>query len=291
MSRILTRSQKVGMERNIFTIERRQDFNKAFADFFEDVVNTHVVSSTGQSFKMILLLEHGIRFWPYRCSATSIDSYLKQIDVDMTNPKSDTDFLLIMELLINLLHWAPRQDMQDDKDSEFSITFKKNDIQNESDRLLGNAVYILEQCCNMRVREEDGNCDFPKYFISKRDSEVDAVLEDVPDLAETLLGYLDVRNQGDRDYKKNSIATIYQYMEPHRKEYKGLSCSSISEEFFSAVNAFGIRHNTKSQVSLHYTKRIPLYDKLYKMAIYVLMTDKVCKYKEEVKKMRTSPAE
>lgn len=74
--------------------------------------------------------------------------------------------------------------------------------------------------------------------------------------------------------------------EPHRKEYKGLSCGAISEEFFVSMNTFGIRHNTKSQKRLTSKKKAVLCDKLFAMAVYVLQTSDVNAYKSEIKDLR-----
>ena len=126
----------------IFTIERRKNFPEAFTKFFEDLQST-VSTSAGDSYKMFLFLDRCLRYWPHRCGATGIDDYLKGIGIDITVPKEDKDLLLTMELLINLLHWAPKQDYNDDQNTEFGISLKKNDVENESDRLIKNAEYIL----------------------------------------------------------------------------------------------------------------------------------------------------
>ena len=108
-----------------------------------------------------------------------------------------------MELLINLLHWAPKQDFNDDQNTEFNFLPKKSDVENESERLIKNVEYILEQCCNMAVREVL-NYDFPKYYITKRNAYVDAAVVAVPELKDSLLGYLDIRNVDDVEYKKSN---------------------------------------------------------------------------------------
>ena len=113
---------------------------------------------------------------------------------------------------------------------------KKNDVENEASRLLGNAEYLLEQCCNMVVREVEDDS-FPKYYISKRNTNVDSAVASVPELGDVLLGYMDIRNADDLEFKKSVLTTIYGYMEPHRKEYKALACSSVSEEFFVSMNS------------------------------------------------------
>lgn len=269
---------------SIFTIERRKNFSEAFAKFFEDLQST-VSTSSGDSYKLFLFLDRCLRYWPHRCGSTSIDDYLKGIGVDITAPKEDRDLLLTMELLINLLHWAPQQDYIDDRNTEFGFALKKNEVETESDRLITNAEYILEQCCNMTVRDEYDE-DFPKYYITKRNAHVDAAVVAVPELKDILLGYLDMRNSDDVEYKKSALTTIYGFMEPHRKEYKGLTCSSISEEFFTSMNTFGIRHNTKSQIRMQAKKKIKVCDRLFMMAVYVLQTTEVNAYKNDLVELR-----
>ena len=269
---------------SIFKAERREDFPVAFTKFFEDL-QTEVVTSAGNNYKMISFLDRCIRFWPHRCGAVSIDDYLKSIEVDIANPKKDQDLLLTFELLINLLYWAPQQDSNDLKDLQFDLSFKKNDVQNETERMLINAKYVLEQCCNMTIRvEADEN--FPKYYITKRNAYVDASVIAASKLSDTLLAYFDIRNEDDLDFKRSALVEIYKYMEPQRNVYKKLCCSAIGEEFFADMNSFGIRHNTKSQVSLRGKRKKALYDKLFLMAIYVLQSEDVNKYKDEMKTLR-----
>ena len=58
---------------SIFKIERRKDFPAAFTKFFEDL-QTEVITSAGNNYKMFSFLDRCIRFWPYRCGAVSIQS-------------------------------------------------------------------------------------------------------------------------------------------------------------------------------------------------------------------------
>ena len=269
---------------SIFTIERRKDFPEAFTKFFEDL-QSPVVTTAGDTSKMYTFLDRCIRYWPHRCGATGIDDYLKEIGVDITAPKSDKDLLLILELMINLLYWAPKQDFNDDKNINWSISLKKNDVQNESDRLIENAEYILEQCCNMTVREIPDSV-FTEYRITKRNVRVDSAVIAVPQLRESLLGYFDIRHADNLDYKKSALTSIYNYMEPQRKEYKGMACSAVSEEFFTGMNSFGIRHNTKSQIRMQTKKKMAVCDKLFMMAVYVLQTAEINKYKDDLKALR-----
>lgn len=267
------------MTPSIFTIERRKDFEASYSSFVSDL-DTIVVTNYNSSIKFIDYLGHCIRFWPHRCGATGIADYLSAIGVEDQNA-DDRSRLLTLELIINLLYWAPEQNRRD-QDPRWDIDYKKDELKNETERMLTNAAYILEQCCNMRVREEyDGS--FSKYYICKRDEKVDAAVVAAPELGNLLLGYLDVRNEDDLEYKKSALIEIYKHMEPNRGEYKQWS-GSVSEEFFACMNKFGIRHNAKSQVRLRSKKKV--YDKLFMLGIYALQSKNVAEIKNEMKALR-----
>lgn len=269
---------------SIFTIERRKNFSESFTKFYEDL-QTLVNTSSGVKYKIIDYLNYCIRYWPHRCGATGLDDYMREIGVDITHAEENKDLLLILELLINLLHWAPKQNTNDC--SGFDISFIKNEVKNEAERLIENTEYLLEQCCNMTVREVDDD-EFPKYYITKRSAQVDAAVEMVPDLSDVLLGYWDIRNADDSAYKEKALIAIYGYLEPKRKGYNGTSCSTICEEFFACMNSFGIRHKTKNQVGINYVERNDIYDKLFYMALYVLQSENVNEFKDEMKALRES---
>ena len=268
---------------SIFTIERRKDFPKAYTAFFEDL-QTMVTTTSGKECKMFVFLEHCIRFWPHRCGAAGIDDYLKGIDIDIKNPKEDKELLLTLELLINLLHWAPQQDINDKTELSLSFDLSRG-VESEANRMLDNADYILEQCCNMKVRVVADEA-FPKYYITKRNVNVDIAAMAVPKLSDILLGYFDIRNEADIEFKKNALIAIYEYLEPRRKDLKQMPWGNISEEFFADMNSFRIRHKDKNQVSLRGKKKAIIFDKLFMMAVYMMQGEAVSGYKEEMKGLR-----
>lgn len=270
---------------SIFTIERRKNFWESFTRFVEDLHLSKVTTSANAHYKMADYLDRCIRYWPHKCGAVSIENYLYDIGVNLTNPEDERDLLLILELYINLLYWAPKQDLLDREGDALSITWKQDDVENETKRLLQNVAYILEQCCNMRIREIDDDS-FPMYRITKRNAYVDAAVEAVPELSEALLGYYDIRNEDDLEYKKTALTSIYTYLEPKRNDFKKLEWSSFCEEFFAGMNSFGIRHNTKAQIKMQAKKKKNVCDMLFMLAIYVLQTPEVLQYKKSLKEMR-----
>ena len=270
------------MTPSIFTIERRKDFNISFTTFFEDL-QTEITTLTGATYKFDVYLDRCVRFWPHRCGAVSIDDYMKGIGIDITKPEKDQDLILTLELLINLLHWAPKQDSNDQQDMDFSV-FNRG-VETEANRMLTNAAYILEQCCNMRIREEYDET-FPKYYVYKRDEKIDAAVVAVPKLGDVLLGYLDIRNEDNLEYKQSALIEIYKYLEPRRKEYRELPCKAASEEFFACMNKFGIRHNSKSQVNMRGRSRKRIYDKLFLLGVYVLQSESIEGIMKELRGIR-----
>ena len=138
---------------------------------------------------MIDYLNYCIRYWPYRCDAISIDDYLNGMIADKYTKQEQCKLLLALELYVNLLYWAPKQDYADDRDSNIGISFKKNDVEKEANRFLDNIRYMLEQCCNMYIRKKDEDL-CPKYFITKKSAIVDAAAISEPELSDILLSYL-----------------------------------------------------------------------------------------------------
>lgn len=78
---------------------------------------------------------------------------------------------------------------------------------------------------------------------------------------------------------------MYKYMEPKRTEYKKSFVGSVSEEFFMAVNTLGIRHNKDNQIKLHYKRKNEVYDKLFRMALFVLQSSNVQEDRDGIKSL------
>lgn len=269
------------MNSSIFTIERRISFSKEFEKISFDLTNTFVKPSSGLQMSLYHYLDYCLKYWPFRCGSLSISSYINSIKFSNNSENSDKYKLLYCELYINLLHYAPEKERQDFKCDLVLDTFGQTQIAKESERIIQNIEYMLEQSCNMYVRvNKSGN--YPKYIISKRDADVDATLESAPNINEFLLGYLDVRNEDDLDYKKNVLIAIHNFLEPQRYYYKNIYSGIISEAFFAAMNKLNIRHNNEKQIVLPENNQRSIYDKLFKMGLFVIRSKELLEYKQEL---------
>jgi len=231
------------------------------------------------------LLNNCIKTWPYRQGANNLDSYASTHGFNMFDTDTEPNILYNYELILNLLHWAPTYD------ANRADIFSFNDnptINEECTRCIENIKYNLEMV-NMRVRE-DRTKDLPKYIISKRDAQVDAVIESAPELSETLLSYLDFRNRDDEKAKKAVLKAIADYLEQKRKDkcYKGTEYNSLCENLFAVFNNASIRHENSQQWKLRKPMRIKLYDQTFKAAVHLLQKEDIDSFNDMVMELKKS---
>ena len=136
---------------SIFDLERRKDFVTSFTSLFEELCTTDVCPEpTRLPMKMNLYMDYCIRYWPYRCGASSVPDYLDNCGIDITSPKSDVDFLWMLELYVNLLHWSQKQNSIDAENQQIDPFRRKSHVEKEAERFLENIDYILEPTCSNR---------------------------------------------------------------------------------------------------------------------------------------------
>ena len=258
--------------KTIFDLERRNDLAADFNWTVIELENTIVATKSNDSLSLKKLLSDCIRTWPYRQGANSIPSYASALGFDIYDTNKEIDILYNYELFLNLLHWAPSYDKN--KADMFSLG-DSSTVEEECDRCIKNIEYKLEMV-NMRVRKITMK-GTPQYVISKRDAQVDAVIEAVPELSEALLSYLDVRNRNDEDAKKAILKAIADHLEQKRKDkcYQGTEYNHLCENLFTVFNNASIRHKNSKQWKLKKAERLKLYDQTFKAAIHLLQKEDV----------------
>lgn len=269
--------------KTIFELERRKDLFADYNNVISDVDSALVTSKSLSSMKLIQLLDECIKTWPYRQAANSMDSFAKAHGFEYNNPGKEMDVIYSYELLINLLYWA--QECENNSRTSFDWN-EQSTITKETLRCIENIEYNLEMV-NMRVRKIDTE-NAPKYVVSKRDTDVDAVIEAVPELSAALLSYLDVRNQKDEASKKATLKAIADYLEPRRKSkyYQGTSYNGLCEELFTVFNNAAIRHNNDKQWKLRKLERMKLYDQTFKAAVHLMQMEDVKAFAEHVSELK-----
>ena len=277
--------------KTIFELERRTDLVSDFRFTVTDLEKTNVITKSLGKMSLKQLINDCIKTWPYRQGASSIPSYASAKGFDIYDIDDETDILYNYELFLNLLHWAPAYD----RNRADMLSFNDSStIAEECARCIENIEYKLEMV-NMRVREITTG-ETPQYVISKRDANVDAVIEAVPELAEALLSYLDLRNRKDEGVKKAVLKAIADHLEDRHKSkyYKGTMYASLEDNIFTVFNKAGIRHSDKRQWNLLKSARMKLYDQTFKAAIHLLQMEDVMDFNDIVsnlKKKQTESAE
>ena len=270
--------------KTIFDLERRCDLLTEYEQIVTDLRNTYI-----QNANMIFTLGLCIRTWPHRQGAISIDSYANSHGFSALDDTSEVDALYSLELLLNLLHWAPPNEKL--SAGPFDVNFgEASQLEKECTRCIENIEYFLTHI-NMRVREKNV-APFPQYAISKRDAQVDAVIEAVPDLSEALLSYLDIRNQNDMGVKEAVLKAIADYLEDRHREnyYKGTMYAGLERDIFTVFNNVDIRHSGQKQWKLRKPERMKLYDQTFKAAVHLLQMEDVKSFNVTVSDLKKKQA-
>ena len=274
--------------KTIFDLERRNNLVSDFNWTVIDLEKTKVTLQSNDSMSLKQLLNECIRTWPYRQGANSISSYASTLGFDIYDTDKEVDILYNYELFLNLLHWA--QTYNKNKTDMFSFCVSSN-VNEECTRCIENIEYKLEMV-NLRVRKVTVE-ETPQYVISKRDVQVDAAIEAVPELSDALLSYLDVRNRNDEDAKKAVLKTIADHLEQKRKDkcYQGTEYNRLCENLFTVFNNASIRHKNAKQWKLKKADRIKLYDQTFKAAIHLLQKEDVDSFNSIVSELKQRQTE
>lgn len=268
--------------KSIFALERRIELKDAFDGIIENFQETLIASNLFGVSSLLSCLLLSIKTWPYRDGALTVEKYAKYHGFSF-NGKTDEDICYTLELLLNLYYWFIRcESMQ--RLSHYGRGNSTSPI-TECQSCMENVSFLLEQL-NYVVRERLVDGKFPQYIIAKREVEVDALIEHVPELSEILLAYLDFRNQNNVESKIHILNQIAKFLEPKRKAYNNTFYSSICDDLFFVFNNCGIRHNNDKQLVLTDEQQIEICDKTFKAAIHLLQKENIDEFQQYIKELK-----
>ena len=269
--------------KSIFDLERSINLKEAYNIVIADLKNTVVNPHAYRGELLFSCLNEGIKTWPYRNAANSIDMYTYSHGFSLYGGKNQ-DMIYSFELIANLLKWISSS--ESNFISQRRAVFGTGlDLIAECCRCYENIAYFVEKL-NMSIREKNVENSFPKYVINKRDVDVDAVLETVPALSEVLLTYLDIRNQNSIEAKRLILKQIADFLEPKRRQYNNTCYSSLCDDLFYVFNNFSIRHNNDDKINLSNKVLMELYDRTFKAAIHLLQKEDVNEFHHYIKYLK-----
>lgn len=235
--------------------------------------------SEDNTYSLIAIFDYAILHWNYRITAASFSQYLSDIGaIDFFPSKSaESKAMLTLATIVNLISWSDKfigilfADLPD------SIIYTTQVLYRKSIKVINeNITTVLEQI-NYKISDYGED----RKIFTKRNEDVDSVLGIDIKLDQYLLGYLDIQNQDNIQFKKDALKAIADYLEPHKQEFKETSMSSYYDTFAFAVNNMNIRHNNKSQINLGSSEK-EVYDKIFRIGIHLIRDLNVREIKKEI---------
>ena len=283
------------MDNSIFDLEVRIPFSKDLLYLLIDLKSSRISTVSTFTDNILKLLDDVITKWPYRKGAINIEHFaeklgFKQDDLfsllfrDKAVPKSfsidEQKALYLLEVIINLLHYIPYYLIDVGiLDSYDHHTISQLNI--ELEHYYENIDSLLEGI-NLKVVEKHQDSLPTQYRLVKRDADVDSVVNVVPELADLLLSYIDIRNIHNLNNKKSILLGIADYLEPQRSKFKGTNYQSLCNAVFFSFNKLHIRHNDKGQIDLPSEELEEAYDKTFYMALHLIRSTIINDFQQDI---------
>ena len=232
-------------------------------------------------YRLLTIFNYVFRHWKYRNTATTVAEYLEDMGIEQIDkPSDEKQAMLILLTITNLLNHCEQYLINTllptfDQYHLYSGQFKKS-WDYETEIIKHNISFALEQI-NYKISDYGED----RKIFTKRDADVDSVLGIDIKLDQYLLGYLDIQNQDNIQFKKDALKAIAHYLEPHKSAFNETVMHSYYDTFAFAVNNMNIRHNNKSQINLGGSEE-EVYDKIFRIGIHLIRELNVRKIKKEI---------
>lgn len=243
--------------KSIFELENRLDIEKEFRKLAKVFItdNNMVLGFDVQAGSFMSLVNNTVFLnWKYRDTFLDVNEYLDFLGIK--EYKEEDEFLLYLQFILNMEELIHQR-----SDIKLSSTTRA---------ALENIPLILEKMNYKAEKVED------RIIISKRDADVDSVLETVPEsIANVLLEYNDFRNQCNIKEKQRLLKAIDLYIE------KNIDVKSLDRELDDSigtiVNKMGVNHPIKDEPYKSFAEEqlLEWYDKCFLMMLHVIRAKEV----------------
>ena len=214
---------------------------------------------------------HLFNNWKYRETYLDCYEYLEHIGVSLNSKKITEDaFLNFLEFILNIELLIENSKLYYDN-TKFSVKCKSV--------IFHNIPIILDNSGYASYNIDD------KIIITKKDIVYDEINDLVPnDIYELLLSYTSVNNNGIK-MKKIILNKLFDYLSKDADKYKSYN-TSIYNSIKLIVNKMGIvKEIDKKYSNLSNYKLKKYYDDAFYMIVYLINTEEVIKYRDEIKKI------
>lgn len=207
--------------------------------------------------------------WKYRNTYIDCYEYLKFIGVNVNSKKISLDgFINLIEFILNIQILIESNKYYNDN-TTYSVPAKSI--------IFHNIPLILDKL-NYQAYDLDD-----KVMILKKDIDYEDLFNIVPDdINELILSYSNINNNGIKT-KRIILNKLYNYLLVDYEKYKSYN-SSIFSSIKLVINKMGVIGDIdKKYQNLSNYKLRKYYDYCFNMITYLLRTETINKYKEELK--------
>ena len=207
--------------------------------------------------------------WKYRNTYIDCYEYLKFIGVNVNSKKISLDgFINLIEFILNIQILIESNKYYNDN-TTYSVPAKTI--------IFHNIPLILDKL-NYQAYDLDD-----KVMIFKKDIDYEDLFNIVPDdINELILSYSNINNNGIKT-KRIILNKLYNYLLVDYEKYKSYN-SSIFSSIKLVINKMGVIGDIdKKYQNLSNYKLRKYYDYCFNMITYLLRTETINKYKEELK--------
>lgn len=207
--------------------------------------------------------------WKYRNTYIDCYEYLKFIGVNVNSKKISLDaFINLIEFILNIQILIESNKYYNDN-TTYSVPAKSI--------IFHNIPLILDKLEYQAYDLDD------KVMIFKKDIDYEDLFSIVPDdINELILSYSNINNNGIKT-KRIILNKLYNYLLSDVEKYKSYN-SSLFSSIKLVVNKMGVIGNIdKKYQNLSTYKLRKYYDYCFNMITYLLRTETINKYKDELK--------
>lgn len=209
--------------------------------------------------------------WKYRSTYIDLYDYLNFIGININSKKvTEESFINYLEFLLNMQLLLESMKYYNDN-TIFSVTCKSI--------LFHNIPIILEQYDYQAYDIDD------RVFIFKKDIQYEDLYEIVPDdIYDLILSYCSINNTGIKT-KRLILNKLYNYIMKDVDKYKSYN-STILTSIKIIITKMGIIGEIDNKYKHLTTYKLrKYYDNCFQMINYLIKTETIYKYKDEIKNL------
>lgn len=256
------------MRTSIFQLKKNKSFKEEYTQILK-VLNSKCILFEKNSYNYFEFINtYLFHHWKYRGTCLDCNTYLEMIGVHTKNNKiSEEGFLNFLEFLLNI------QLLMESMKKFKSVTFSDS-----CSSVLFHNVPLLVEEMGYSIYDIDD-----KVTLLKRDIDYEDLMDLVPDdFYELLLSYNMIENNGIK-MKRIILNKIYNQMCLNIDKYK-----SLNNGLFMAIKTVITKMGIIGTIDKKYKGISPYklkkyYDYCFQMMCYLIKTEMINKYKEEIK--------